>query len=150
MTILPLTLEDRLRQEEGGDIAVPYRDSLGNWTAGVGHLLSPAEVALYAEPAPVEVPADVRAAWFVEDVDRARQGVAERLPWTAGLDPVRRLVLEDLAFQLGVDGLLEFVRTLADVEAGDYPAAADEMLRSRWAEQTPNRAAGLAELMRSG
>jgi lysozyme len=31
----------------------------------------------------------------------------------------------------------------------DYKKAADEMLDSRWAKQTPNRAKELAEIMRS-
>jgi hypothetical protein len=30
-----------------------------------------------------------------------------------------------------------------------YSAAADQMLDSRWAKQTPNRANGMADIMRS-
>ncbi|MNL28639.1 hypothetical protein D3C87_1502920 [compost metagenome] len=55
-----------------------------------------------------------------------------------------------MPFQLGVDGLLGFKSTLALIEEGKYTFAADNMLKSKWAEQTPARAKRLAVQMRTG
>jgi lysozyme len=84
------------------------------------------------------------------DVSRVRQQVADRLPWVAQLDEIRRAVLHNMAFQLGVNGLCNFVRTLALVKAGDYAGAAAEMLDSAWAKQTPERAQRLSQQMETG
>jgi lysozyme len=53
-----------------------------------------------------------------------------------------------MAYQLGIDGLLAFERTLALLDEGKYIEAADEAQRSRWDEQTPNRAQRVTDWMR--
>jgi lysozyme len=55
-----------------------------------------------------------------------------------------------MSFQMGVEGLMGFNTTLARVQAGDYIGAADSMLQSKWATQTPQRANRLADQMRYG
>jgi lysozyme len=55
-----------------------------------------------------------------------------------------------MAFQLGTDGLLGFKNTLALIRDGKYAEAADAMLFSKWAQQTPARAKRMSEQMRSG
>lgn len=64
-------------------------------------------------------------------------------------DP-RTCVLLSMCYQMGVDGVDDFKNTLAFMAAGDYTKAAVNMLASKWAKQTPNRAARHAEQMRSG
>jgi lysozyme len=56
----------------------------------------------------------------------------------------------NMAFQMGINGLLKFKKTLTLIEMGDFDAAADGMMKSLWAKQTPNRASEMAEQMRSG
>jgi lysozyme len=51
---------------------------------------------------------------------------------------------------MGVHGLMQFKSTLNLIELGDYNAAADNMLKSLWASQTPNRAKEMATQMRTG
>lgn len=63
--------------------------------------------------------------------------------------PVVQDVLTNMAFQMGTRGLLQFKGTLRALEAEDYETAADEMLDSRWAVQTPSRANKLAAIIRS-
>lgn len=53
-----------------------------------------------------------------------------------------------MAFNLGVRGLCQFVRTLGFVQEGQYEQAAAAMLQSRWAQQVGRRAQQLAALMR--
>jgi lysozyme len=60
------------------------------------------------------------------------------------------VVLQAMAFQMGIDGLLGFTGTLAAVQRGDYEAAAKGMLASLWARQTPSRAGRMAAMMRQG
>ena len=84
------------------------------------------------------------------DIERVEQAIDRALPWAVTLDPVRRGALVNMGFQLGVSGLLGFAQTLAAIKAGEYQSAADRMLASRWASQTPSRARRLADQMRSG
>lgn len=76
--------------------------------------------------------------------------LAQRLPWIVKLDPARKGALINMAFQMGVTGLLGFKNTLALVEQGKYQDAADNMLKSKWAQQTPARAQRISNQMRTG
>lgn len=62
----------------------------------------------------------------------------------------RQAVLANMTFQLGFAGVLAFRRMWAALDAEDFDQAAEEMLDSRWAIQTPNRAQRLAAIMREG
>ena len=69
----------------------------------------------------------------------------------AALTRDRRVALASMAYQMGRGGLRGFGRMLAAVRGGDYAAAADEMLDSRWARvDSPARARRMATLMRDG
>lgn len=59
-----------------------------------------------------------------------------------------REVLAEMAYQMGVGGLLKFKKTLKMVADRDYRQASVEMLDSLWAKQTPNRAKRLASIVR--
>ena len=67
-----------------------------------------------------------------------------------GLDEVRASVLLDLAFNLGVNGLLGFSRMLNAVASGDWRTAHDELLASKAATQLPARYGTLAQLLLTG
>lgn len=136
------TLVERLVRHEGKAPCV-YGDIYGNPTIGVGHLLMK--------------PVDPDLCWTAEkimsaldhDIDRA--GDNARFDYGSGFYTLPHDVqdiLTEMAFQLGGSGLAGFRQTLAAIRAGDYELAADNMLRSRWAMQTPNRAEELACLMR--
>jgi lysozyme len=84
------------------------------------------------------------------DLAEVRSQVAKALPWSTRLSEARQVVLQAMAFQMGIAGLLGFKGTLAAVQRGDYEAAAKGMLASLWARQTPGRAARMAEMMRQG
>jgi len=60
-----------------------------------------------------------------------------------------REVLIEMVFQLGVGGVSKFKKFLAHLSTGTYHLAADEMLDSRWAKQTPQRAEKLSYIIRS-
>lgn len=84
------------------------------------------------------------------DIARRVRELAICLPWINQLDEARHGVLVNMSFQLGTAGLMAFKKTLKYVQDGKYMAAANEMLHSKWAEQTPERAARLAKQMMTG
>ena len=84
------------------------------------------------------------------DIDKCKCDLIKQAPYFLKLDEVRRGVLINMRFQLGLRGLLGFRKFLAAMSVGDYIEAANEMLDSRWARQTPERALQLAEMVRSG
>lgn len=85
-----------------------------------------------------------------EDALRHASELVRKAPWILGLDPVRQDVLFNMAFNLGIEGLLGFRNTLNFIKSGDYAKASAGMLGSRWAEQVGRRAIRLATMMRTG
>jgi len=68
----------------------------------------------------------------------------------SSLTPARQDVLVNMAYNIGVAGLSHFVNMISALDRGDWSGAAAQMLSSSWAEQVPNRAARLSDLMESG
>lgn len=133
---------DRLRTQlvdEEGLRLTPYRDSVGKLTIGVGRNLEDRGITR-----------DEAIFLLDNDIIAVLDQLAAHVPFFAALDDVRQRVLADMAFNVGMGGLLGFKNTLAAVARGDYDAAAVGMLASRWATQVGDRALVLAEMMRSG
>lgn len=132
----------QLRGDEGVR-SCAYRDSLGLLTIGVGRLVDGRKPGAGLR--------DHEISFLLQnDIDDRIEALTRRLPWFQNLDDARRGALINMAFQMGVEGLLKFERTLALIRDGQYDAAADAMLQSKWAQQTPARAARMAEQMRGG
>lgn len=132
----------QLRGDEGEEPCV-YQDHLGFWTIGVGRLVDKRKPGAGLRK-------DEISYLLNNDVDDRIEAMMRRVLWFQDLDDARRGVLLNMSFQLGVDGLLEFERTLALVQQAKYDLAAHAMLQSKWAKQTPARARRMAEQMRSG
>lgn len=56
-----------------------------------------------------------------------------------------REVLIEMAYQMGINGLMSFKKMLGYMKSYDYPLAYAEMLNSKWATQTPERAKKLSD-----
>lgn len=84
------------------------------------------------------------------DIDRTETELLRRLPWLTEVDEERRRVLLNMAFNLGIDGLMQFHDTLRYVEEGRYELAARSMEGSKWYRQVGARAVRLAARMRVG
>lgn len=72
------------------------------------------------------------------------------LSWAAEFNEARRGVLVEMAYQLGLAGLLGFKKFLAAAREGNWEEAGKEMLDSLWARQTPARAKRLMEIFVDG
>jgi len=116
----------------------PYYCTGGKLTVGVGRNLEDVGISRS------------EAQFMLEnDIIRVMKQMDESVPFWRELSEVRQLVLLDMAFNLGVFGLTKFQNTLALLEAGEYEAASEEMLNSRWAEQVGQRALNLSQAMRT-
>jgi lysozyme len=134
-------LKDLLILHEG---VVPhaYQDSLGYWTIGVGHLVDQRKGG--------RLPDEVIWDLLDRDIKDKQARLFSALPWAKELDEVRKAVLTDMAFNLGIYGLLGFKNTLAAVKEERWQDAARGMLASKWATQVGMRALRLADMMRTG
>ncbi|MBE0367614.1 MULTISPECIES: glycoside hydrolase family protein [Pseudoalteromonas] len=86
---------------------------------------------------------------LAKDIREAKAGVKRRID-VSRCNEARQAVLVNMAFNLGVTGLMGFKKMIANLEQGNYEQAALEMLHSRWANQVPDRANELAKQMLSG
>lgn len=132
---------DQIKSDEGC-VLHAYQDHLGYWTIGYGRLLDKRKGGGISQNEADQL--------LQNDIDRKLADLRDKLPWFDNLDDPRKGVLLNMCFQLGLTGLLKFKNTLAYIEAGDYENAAANMLKSKWAQQTPNRANRMAEQMRTG
>lgn len=130
-----------LRGEEG-EVLSEYKDHLGYSTIGVGRLIDARKGG--------GITKEESAYLLGNDIDKVTKQLDASLPWWTKLDEARRGVLVNMAFQMGINGLLGFKNTLAMIQAGNYEGAAKGMLQSKWAQQTPSRAKRMAEQMRTG
>lgn len=135
-------LTEQLRRDEGVK-ATAYQDHLGYWTIGVGRLIDSRKPGAGLRPDEIDY-------LLRNDINDRVQALKNALPWFLALDEARCGVLVNMAFQLGTAGLLGFKSTLALIAAGKYAEAAEQMLKSRWAKQTPARANRLSEQMKTG
>lgn len=138
-------LEERataqLRRDEG-EVLYAYQDSLGYWTIGIGVMIDKRKGGGITQQ---------ESEYLFVNRLRARIGELDQLiPWWRDLDEARQGVLINMSYQMGVLGLMGFVNTLKLVHQGYYEAAADAMLKSKWASQTPERARRLSDQMREG
>lgn len=131
----------QLRDEEG-EVLSAYQDHLGYWTIGVGRLIDKRKGG--------GITAEESAYLLGNDIAKVNAQLDAKLPWWRKLDEARQAVLQGMAFQMGIDGLLGFKNTLKMVEAGDYDGAGKGMLNSLWAKQTPGRAKRMSDQMKTG
>lgn len=150
------TIIDLLAFEEGFRDR-PYLDTEGYPTVGIGFLLArtkctPAELKKYYD---FTLPREAADSWLWCHLD----GLVKDMAHHAGIGPAyaatadcyaRRCVLISMAYQMGIEGLARFRNTLWHVAAGRYERAAQGMMNSRWANQTPDRARRHAEQMSTG
>lgn len=131
----------QLRDEEG-EVLSAYQDHLGFWTIGVGRLIDKRKGG--------GITAEESAYLLGNDIAKVNAQLDAKIPWWRKLDEARQAVIQGMAFQMGIDGLLGFKNTLKMVESGDYEGAGKGMLNSLWAKQTPARAKRMSEQMRTG
>lgn len=84
------------------------------------------------------------------DIRRTLEKCRKEIPFFDNLDDERQYVLVDMAFNMGIGGLLKFQKMLAFIGVGNYRQAAAELLSSRYARQVRIRAERLAQTLQTG
>ena len=77
------------------------------------------------------------------------RSVMGKFPFFDSLPSDCKDVLMEMCYQLGVTGVSKFKKALKAMDDGDWEKAADEMLDSKWAKQTPGRAKEMSDIIRS-
>lgn len=134
-------VRDQIIEFEGRKHAA-YQDHLGYWTIGVGRLIDERKGGGLSD--------EEIDFLLANDIRKVTQQIASALPWFGQLNEARQAVLINMAFQMGFDGLMGFKLTLAAIRDEKYDHAANLMLMSKWATQTPNRAKKLSRQMATG
>ncbi|MBU9629921.1 glycoside hydrolase family protein [Burkholderia multivorans] len=139
-------MDKELRRDEGVRY-VPYRDTKGIPTVGVGH-------NLLASPLPpgwkYPLTDDQVNSLLNHDLQVAFAALDLHIPWWRKLDEVRQRVIANMDFNMGIATLMEFKNTLSAVQRGAYDIAAAGMKASRWYSQVGQRAVRLRMAMETG
>ncbi|WP_130834151.1 glycoside hydrolase family protein [[Erwinia] mediterraneensis] len=136
---------------EEGYVESPYLDTQGFPTVAGGIRIGPKGASLSNYN--FRVPRIVGDTWKQCILQGKAQEMQVRPIISRALakcNDARADVLYSMAYQLGVEGLAQFKDMLNMIAQEDFDAAANAMLNSLWARQTPGRARRHAEVMRSG
>ena len=71
-----------------------------------------------------------------------------KFSWYADLPNSVKDVVIECCYQLGLSGFGKFKKSIEHLKNEEWELAADEMLDSKWAKQTPNRAKALSDRVR--
>lgn len=135
------SLAEQLVRDEGV-VLHAYPDSLGFLTIGIGRLIDKRKNG--------GISLDEALYLLQNDIKAKTTALLAALPWASALDEARRGALLNLAFNLGVEGLLGFKNFLSLMEKGQYAEASRELLNSKWATQVGPRANRLSRQIATG
>jgi lysozyme len=128
---------DKIRFEEGFEPR-PYRCTEDKLTIGIGFNLEA-----------IEMPEHIAMMWL----DHILDGIIrefEQDAWYRDLSENRQVVILDMAYQLGINGMLKFQKMINALRWERWDEAANELLDSKYAKQTPNRAHRNANILLTG
>nr|DAI57540.1 MAG TPA: lysozyme [Caudoviricetes sp.] len=146
-----MSLLENIKAHEGYRREI-YKDSVGKPTVGYGFLvaaLSPDELKLNggkAEPMSRETAEEI----LNLKLTKLRKRVLECLPWLSSKPQSIQDTILEMAYQLGLAGLMGFRHTLGCIEAGDYAQAARNLRASLLYRQTPKRVEGYIKGLKNG
>lgn len=129
--------------DEEGVCLFAYPDAQGFTTIGIGHLIDHRKGGSI----------DIDTAYYIlnKDIDEKCRQLDVYIHWWRDHNEVRQRLMVDLAFNLGIEGLLRFHNTLQCWQSGDYDGAANHLLDSKVArEQNIDRYQKLAQMLKTG
>ena len=136
--MLNTNLQKLLARHEGLRLT-PYQDTVGKLTIGYGRNLEGKGIT--------ESEAEFL---MTNDIIEVSEELDRRVPFWNQLDLVRKAALTDMAFNLGIGGLLKFKKMFAALEILDWQEAAREALDSTWATQVGQRSWDIADMIITG
>ena len=132
-----MSLIDKIKEHEGFRSSV-YDDSLGIPTIGFGFAIKDLELDL-----------DIAEEILKRKLDNLIKRVHNRFSWVIKAPEPIQEVVYNMCYQMGVSGFSKFKKTIQYLADKNYEKASKEMLDSRWARQTPNRAIELSNIVKA-
>lgn len=135
---------DEQMDDHEGCIPYAYQDSKGYWTIARGRCI---DKRINKRALSVD---EMEYLW--DNDKKACRLLLSTYPWYMNQDQVRKDVLVELCFNLGLDGLLGFRNMIKAVFVKDYKTAAAELLDSKWAREDvqPKRVSDVHDRLLNG
>jgi lysozyme len=146
------TLIQRIQRHEGF-VQFPKVDVPPHFVVGYGHDISKDEVPFWVDG----ITQDQAMTLLLKDIAIAQKQLSSHFPLPVDLSQLRRDVLTEMVFQLGISRVMGFKNMIAALLDEDYNRASHEMLwndaaetiPTAWHEETPSRCEELAGLMKN-
>ena len=132
-----MRLKERIKEHEGHRGKV-YKCTEGFDTIGYGFAIK--DLVLSKE---------VSDKILDEILDSLTKRVEATFDWVDSVPEAVKEVLIEMSYQMGVSGVSKFKLALKAMKSHDWEESANQMLDSRWAVQTPNRAKELSNIVRN-
>lgn len=133
--------DEKLVKTREGLVLGWYKDSLGKWTGGYGHLRRPGEEN-------IKITQKVADDWLKEDIRASREAAQKQLDMLPFQTQNLADVLVSVNFQLGTLWYKKFPKTWRLMTSGAFSEAAKEAQNSLWYTQTPVRVEDLQKALR--
>ena len=128
-----MSLIDSIKKHEGY-IPTVYKDSLGIDTIGYGFAIKD-----------LELDKDICDIILERKLKDLIAKIRSKFQWYNYMPPEIQNIVTEMCYQLGVTGFSKFKKTITYLQNKQWDDASVEMLDSRWAKQTPNRAKEMSE-----
>ena len=130
-------LLEKIKHHEGF-VEHVYDDSLGIPTIGYGFAIKD-----------LILDEDIAEEILIRKLEKLKKNANSRFKWLEDMPQEVQEVVINMCYQLGIRGVSKFRKAISAMQEGDWEEAADEMLDSLWARQTPNRAKELSDIVRN-
>lgn len=130
-------LLDKIKHHEGF-VEHVYDDSLGIPTIGYGFAIKD-----------LILDEDIAEEILIRKLEKLQRNANSRFQWLEDMPQEVQEVVLNMCYQLGITGVSKFRKAISALQEGEWQEAADEMLDSLWARQTPNRAEELSNIVRN-
>jgi lysozyme len=117
--------------EDENEVLCAYTDSEGYITIGVGILIDKRRGGCITQ--------EESRYLLANRIKSKTDELLTKAPWVKNLSPARLDALLNMAFQMGVEGLLGFKNSLALLQQEKFNECGANMRMSKWHSQTPAR-----------
>ena len=126
-------LIDSIKKHEGY-VGIVYKDSLGIDTIGYGFAIKD-----------LELDEDLCEIILERKLNMLTDRIFNKFQWYKYMPDEIQDIVTEMCYQLGVTGFSKFKKTIAYLQNKQWDDASVEMLDSKWAKQTPNRAKEMSD-----
>lgn len=128
----------------------PYKCTADKWTIGVGRNLEDNPLRLCEVIGLLKCDTKEKKEKFFIGLMKKETAKVNNYMLGYELNETKRHVVFLMVYQMGWSSVNGFIEMFKAIQVKDWERASIEMLDSKWAKQTPNRAKILANRMRTG